>query len=71
MEAIWSSETSVDFQRTARRYTPGDRTLQEILLFEITQIFITPCIVGNFSDTDHEQVSKHDAAGVLQFNLLL
>jgi hypothetical protein len=28
MEAIWSSETSVDFQRTARCYIPEDGTLQ-------------------------------------------
>jgi hypothetical protein len=29
MEAIYSSETSVDFQRTTRRYTPEDRTLHD------------------------------------------
>jgi hypothetical protein len=29
MEAICSSETSVDFQRTTRRYIPEDSTLQE------------------------------------------
>jgi hypothetical protein len=28
MKAIFSSETSVDFQRTTRRYIPEDRTLQ-------------------------------------------
>jgi hypothetical protein len=28
MEAICSSETSVDFQRTTRRYIPEDSTLQ-------------------------------------------
>jgi hypothetical protein len=28
MEAIFSSETPVDFQRTTQRYIPGDRTLQ-------------------------------------------
>jgi hypothetical protein len=27
MEAIYSSETSVDFQRTTRRYIPEDSTL--------------------------------------------
>jgi hypothetical protein len=27
MEATYSSETSVDFQRTTRRYIPEDRTL--------------------------------------------
>jgi hypothetical protein len=27
MEAIYSSETSVDFQRTTRRYIPEDDTL--------------------------------------------
>jgi hypothetical protein len=29
MEAKGSSEMSVDFQRTTRRYTPEDRTLHE------------------------------------------
>jgi hypothetical protein len=28
MEVTYSSETSVDFQRTTRRYIPEDRTLQ-------------------------------------------
>jgi hypothetical protein len=28
MEAIYSYETSVDFQLTTRRYIPGDSTLQ-------------------------------------------
>jgi hypothetical protein len=28
MEAIFSSEISVDVEQTARRYTPEDRTLQ-------------------------------------------
>jgi hypothetical protein len=28
MKATFSSETSVDFQRNARRYIPEDRTLQ-------------------------------------------
>jgi hypothetical protein len=28
MEAIYCSETSVDFQRTTRRYIPEDSTLQ-------------------------------------------
>jgi hypothetical protein len=28
MEAIYSSETSVDFQQTTRRYIPEDSTLQ-------------------------------------------
>jgi hypothetical protein len=27
MEAIYSSETSVDFQQTTRRYIPEDRTI--------------------------------------------
>jgi hypothetical protein len=30
MEAICSSETSVDFQRTTRRYIPGDSTLNSV-----------------------------------------
>jgi hypothetical protein len=29
LEAVCSSETSVDFQRTTRRYIPEDRTLHE------------------------------------------
>jgi hypothetical protein len=32
MEATFSSETSVDFQRTIRRYIPEDRTLEYILV---------------------------------------
>jgi hypothetical protein len=32
MEATCSSETSVDFQRTTRRYVPEDRTLQYFTL---------------------------------------
>jgi hypothetical protein len=28
MEATYSSETSVDFQRTKRRYIPEDKTIQ-------------------------------------------
>jgi hypothetical protein len=41
MEEIYSSEKSVDFQRTTRRYIPEDRTLQlkklsgEVLTFVI------------------------------------
>jgi hypothetical protein len=30
MEAIYSSETSVDTQRTTRRYIPEDGTLQNV-----------------------------------------
>jgi hypothetical protein len=33
MEASFSSETSVDFQRIARRYIPGDRTLHSYTWF--------------------------------------
>jgi hypothetical protein len=33
MEAIYSSETSVDTQRTTRRYIPEDYTLHEYGLF--------------------------------------
>jgi hypothetical protein len=29
IEATYSSETSIDFQRTARRYTPEDGTLHK------------------------------------------
>jgi hypothetical protein len=32
MEATRSSETSVHFQRTTRRYIPDDRTLQQLML---------------------------------------
>jgi hypothetical protein len=35
MKATWSSETSVDFQRTTRRYIPEDRTLQEVHLLPV------------------------------------
>jgi hypothetical protein len=35
MEATYSSETSVDFQRTARRYIPEDRTLIYLLYSDI------------------------------------
>jgi hypothetical protein len=34
MEAIYSSETSVDFQRTTRRYIPEDGTLRNHLLIK-------------------------------------
>jgi hypothetical protein len=33
MEVIYSSETSVDFQRTTRRYIPEDSTLQITIAF--------------------------------------
>jgi hypothetical protein len=32
MEAVCSTETSVDFQRTTRRYIPEDRTLNIIIV---------------------------------------
>jgi hypothetical protein len=45
MEAIFSSETSVDFQRTIRRYIPEDGTLHnhrceklEVLLHEVCSL---------------------------------
>jgi hypothetical protein len=34
MEAIYSTETSVDIQRTTRRYAPEDDTLQFTYVFE-------------------------------------
>jgi hypothetical protein len=39
MEATCSSETSVDFQRTARRYIPEDRILHVILTHLITETY--------------------------------
>jgi hypothetical protein len=30
MEATYSSETSVDFQRTTRRYIPEDSTMEKV-----------------------------------------
>jgi hypothetical protein len=37
MEAAYSSETSVDFQRTARRYIPEDRTLNQSIYLHRTE----------------------------------
>jgi hypothetical protein len=37
MWAIWSSETSVEFQRTTRRHIPEDRTLQYTEIFSCAQ----------------------------------
>jgi hypothetical protein len=37
MEATYSSETSVDFQRTTRCYFPEDRTLREIWILSVSQ----------------------------------
>jgi hypothetical protein len=34
MEAACSSKTVVDFQQTAWRYIPEDRTLQDVILFQ-------------------------------------
>jgi hypothetical protein len=46
MEAICSSETSVDIQRTTRRYIPKDGTLQ------ILYVFVTYfCIMHNLGPT--------------------
>jgi hypothetical protein len=46
MEAIWSTETSVNFQRTTRRYIPEDNILHnhrcENLKFYIRLCFVTP-----------------------------
>jgi hypothetical protein len=36
MEATYCSETSVDFQRTTRRYIPEDRTLQRTNLLALS-----------------------------------
>jgi hypothetical protein len=38
MEEICFSETSVDFQRTTRRYIPKDRTLHKFLLFHFPPV---------------------------------
>jgi hypothetical protein len=40
MEAICSSETSVETQRTARRYIPEDDTLQVLLCFESQSVLV-------------------------------
>jgi hypothetical protein len=40
MEAICSSETSVEFQQTTRRYIPEDGTLKKtLMLVEILRLF--------------------------------
>jgi hypothetical protein len=40
MEAIFSSETSIDFRRTTRRYTPKDGTIQVVLhLYPVPPFF--------------------------------
>jgi hypothetical protein len=41
MEAIRSSETSVDFQQTTRFYIPEDSTLQEIYVCNFCEVFLT------------------------------
>jgi hypothetical protein len=35
MEAMFSSEMSVDFQRTTRRYIPEDTTLQQAAILQV------------------------------------
>jgi hypothetical protein len=49
MEAICSSETSVETQRTTRRYTPEDDTLhnhrcENIKSYSITDLFSSICL---------------------------
>jgi hypothetical protein len=48
MEAICSSETSVDFQRTTRHYIPEDSTLQDMATFR-GHVFLVPYIYDAFS----------------------
>jgi hypothetical protein len=43
MEATYSSETSVDFQRTTRRYIPEDRTA-EVCLDLIVKLMLQICV---------------------------
>jgi hypothetical protein len=51
MEAIYSSETSVDFQRTTRRYIVEDKTLHELkwlkYMHDSTHKMEVPCIKFN------------------------
>jgi hypothetical protein len=39
MEATYSSETSVDFQRITQRYIPEDRTMQGVLNWPLISIY--------------------------------
>jgi hypothetical protein len=43
MEATCSPETSVDFQRTTRRYSPEDGTLQIKYGFSMKRLIMDPC----------------------------
>jgi hypothetical protein len=47
-EATCSSETSVDFDRTTRRYVPEDITLRKLVMFVcLDRSFISFCLVIN------------------------
>jgi hypothetical protein len=50
MEATCSSETSFDFQRTTRRYIPGDRTLRIFRsLLSLLILVIMQCEISELS----------------------
>jgi hypothetical protein len=60
LEVTCSSETSVDFQRTTRSYTPEDRTLNyhsrresKILLSLLATCFYTGFLLGLFFDSEN------------------
>jgi hypothetical protein len=63
MEAVCSSETSVDFQRTTRRYIPQDRTLHNHRcenLKSYTVIFIfTAARILNLTKTEAVPSTSH------------
>jgi hypothetical protein len=46
MEVTYSSEMSVDFQRTTRRYIPEDRTLQKV-------VFVSWAIFSQYLEAPH------------------
>jgi hypothetical protein len=51
MEPMYSSETSVDFQRTTRRYIPEDSTLQRNSFFSYqiqteSEAYVVSYLVG-------------------------
>jgi hypothetical protein len=56
MEAICSSETPADFQRTTRPYNPGDRTLRILRsLLSLLELIITECKSVKISHTKFQQ----------------
>jgi hypothetical protein len=52
MDAICSSETSVDFQRTARRYIPDDSTFQDHSCENLKSYIAFCLIVFSFQDME-------------------